>query len=469
MSAEREPATTRKQAEFRIDYVYVATAAALFIGFAVGAHVASVIGFDFPLGKGFYSFVQTHGHVQLVGWVGLFIIGISLHFIPRLAGVSIAQPRAIDWVLWLIASGLMLRSVAHCVVPYLDGSSLFTAINWLNVVSGMLELAGILVYMMLCVQTIRRVDHSKSRPGLTQVAPLFIMVQAGFLTYMCVNLASLLRMVATESIVINQAWNEFAIQIFIGLVILPVAMAFSVRLFPLYLRLPAVEWSVCRLAAFYLGAFCLQVFYSIPPIAVLESRLPVILAHVGAILKSIIILGFVWKLDLFTRRGEPWTVNRVQEPGPKRRPTRPGMPDYGEFGRFERLVYAAYCWLVFGAIFEIVSSASFLLGHPWVHSTDALRHIYLIGFATHLILGMSVRMIPGFMKKKRIASPRLVEATFWLGNIAAVFRVVPLLLPIAVFEAYPWMVGFMQAAFGSSGILALLAIFCLTVNLWRTV
>ncbi|MCG8607003.1 hypothetical protein MJD09_18725, partial [bacterium] len=335
-------------------------------------------------------------------------------------------------------------------------------------VSGLLELAGILVYIHLCVQTVRRVDHSKPRPGLTQVVPLFFMVLGGFLTYICVNLALLLRMFFTESVVLNQAWNEFAIQIFIGLVILPVAMAFSVRLFPLYLRLPAVEWSVRGFAVLYLGAFCLQVLYSIPPLTTLESDLPVLLSKIGAILKSFVILAFVWKLDLLTHRREPWTVKRVSQPGSERRPTRPGMPDYGDFGRFERLVYAAYFWLVMGAFFEIVSSASFLLGHAWAHSSDALRHIYLIGFATHLIFGMSVRMIPGFMKKKRVASMRLVDATFWLGNAAAVFRVVPLLLPIAVFEAFPWIAGFTQVAFGSSGVLALLAILCLTVNLWRT-
>lgn len=468
MKFVRDFPATAKQADFRIDYVYVATAAALFIGFAVGAHVASVIGFDFPLGKAFASFIQTHGHVQLVGWVGLFVIGISLHFIPRLAGVPIAHPKQIDLVLWLITAGLMLRSVANCTVPYLVGSRAFTPVNWLNAVSALLEWVGILLYLKLIIQTVTRVDRTKPRPGLTQVAPFVLMALAGFVIYMSLNLALLVRMVLTESIVVNQAWNELAIQVFIGLVILPVALAFSVRLLPLYLRLPAIEWPVRRLALLYLGGFCLQVLFVIPSVAGIQSAVPASLSHIGAILKGSVILWFIWKLDLLTRRRDPWTVNRVQQPGPERRPTRPGLPDYGEFGRFERLVYAAYIWLILGAFSEIASSVSFLIGHPWVHSSDSLRHIYLVGFITQLIFGMSVRMIPGFMKKKQVASPRLVDATFWLGNAAAVFRVVPLLLPMAVFDAYPSMVPLAQAAFGSSGVLALLAILCLTINLWRT-
>ena len=167
MAVVRDFPAVAKQADFRIDYVYVATAAALFIGFALGAHVASVIGFDFPLGKGFSSFIQTHGHVQLVGWVGLFIIGISLHFIPRLAGVPIARSKQIDLVLWLITAGLMLRSLAHCAVPYLVGSRAFTPVNWLNAVSALLEWIGILLYLKLIVQTVSRVDLTKPRPGLT--------------------------------------------------------------------------------------------------------------------------------------------------------------------------------------------------------------------------------------------------------------------------------------------------------------
>jgi hypothetical protein len=34
---------------------------------------------------------------------------------------------------------------------------------------------------------------------------------------------------------------------------------------------------------------------------------------------------------------------------------RPGLPDYGEFGRFEWLLYAAYVWLIVAACGERVS------------------------------------------------------------------------------------------------------------------
>ena len=71
-----------KQAEFQVSYVWMALAVAIFGGFALAGHLAFLIGFNQSLGDGFASHIQIHGHLQLVGWAGLFIIGISLHFIP---------------------------------------------------------------------------------------------------------------------------------------------------------------------------------------------------------------------------------------------------------------------------------------------------------------------------------------------------------------------------------------------------
>ena len=75
-----------KHATFHQGFVWAALTAALGVGFPIGAHLTFVLGFGLPVGRGFASFVQTHGHIQLIGWVGLMIMGISLHFMPRWRG-----------------------------------------------------------------------------------------------------------------------------------------------------------------------------------------------------------------------------------------------------------------------------------------------------------------------------------------------------------------------------------------------
>ena len=57
----------------------VALVIALGAGFPLGAYLAVALGVGFALDSGIASIIQTHGHVQLVGWVGLFIMGRSPH------------------------------------------------------------------------------------------------------------------------------------------------------------------------------------------------------------------------------------------------------------------------------------------------------------------------------------------------------------------------------------------------------
>ena len=106
-----------RQAEFQVGYVWMALGVAIFGGFALAGHLGFVIGFNRSLGDGFASYIQIHGHLQLIGWAGLFIIGVSLYFIPRLSSVPISQPQWIPRLLWFIGIGLLLRFICHSNRP----------------------------------------------------------------------------------------------------------------------------------------------------------------------------------------------------------------------------------------------------------------------------------------------------------------------------------------------------------------
>ncbi len=458
-----------RQVEFQISYIWAALAVAVFMGFAIGTHLSFVIGFDFQLGDGFVGYIQTHGHVQLVGWVGLFIMGISLHFLPRLAGVPITHQHWLKWILRLVTSGLVLRSVGHSIIPYIVGSRFFAPVSWMVFGSSLFLWFAILLYAALLIHIFRRIDSTPKRPALSQIAPYFLMMLAGWLIYMTLNLILIFHMVFSKAVTLNPAWNEFAIQVFVGLVLLPVIFVFSLRTFPLFLRLPSTNWHIRGVAWAYLFSFCLQLLPTMPSPVNLPSGIAPFLSTSGAILKSLIVLWIVWQLDILTRLKKPWTVDRILEPGADRKATRNGLPDYGEFGRFERLLVASYSWLALGAMFEISYGTAALFGLSTLHVSDAIRHIYLLGFATNLIFGMSVRMIPGFIGKKRIASNKLVDATFYLVNSAAICRILPLVLPESFFWASPLGVEIAKAAFAFSGVFGMAALICLWMNLRKTV
>ena len=457
-----------KHAPFQQGFVWASLAAALGVGLPIGTHLTFILGFGFPVGRGFASFVQTHGHVQLVGWAGLMIMGISLHFMPRLAGVPIAQPQWLRRILGLMVVGLGLRSVGQALLPYLIEQPVSAPLAWVVVASGGLEASGILLYLWLLMCIVCGVQDGSRRPALRSVRPYFGMMVAGWLLYSVLNVGLLVHMALGASIVLHPAWNQFALESFLGLVLLPVSFAFSVRMFPLYLRLPVPDWPVRGIASAYLIALVIELLPAMPPLLALTPQAVTSLSHVGLALKGGIIVWFVWQLDVLTRRRDPWTVRRIGHPGPERRPTRPGLPDYGEFGRFEWLVYASYSWLVLAAGCDIVTGLTSLLHHPFFVSRTAIRHMYFLGFITLLIFGMAVRMLPGFLHKRQVAHAGLVVATFWLGNAAVVGRLLPFILPPVVLQGIPGSALIARLAFAVSGLFGLAAVWCLAVNLWKT-
>ncbi|GIX49393.1 MAG: hypothetical protein KatS3mg131_3604 [Candidatus Tectimicrobiota bacterium] len=309
-----------RHAEFYSGYVWAALALALGVGFALGAHMAMVLGLGLPLGRGFASFVQTHGHVQLVGWTGLFVMGVSLYFVPRMAGVPLAQPQWPTLALWLVAGGLGLRSIGQALAPYLVGKPALVPALWLAAASGVLEAAGILLYVVLLLRVVAAAVHPAERPGLLQVRPYFALMLSGWVLYALLNAALLVAMAAARQVVVAPAWNRLAIEIFLGFVLLPVALGVSVRTFPLYLRLPAPTWPVRGTAYVYAVALLLQLLPALPGLPALPT-----VAALGLLLRGGVLLWFVWQLDVLTRRRPPWTVQRKLHPGPQRRPTRPGL------------------------------------------------------------------------------------------------------------------------------------------------
>jgi len=453
---------------FHRSFVWVALIMGLGVGFLLGTGLVMSMAFGFQLGRGFASFMQVHGHVQLIGWAGLLIMGVSLYFLPRLSGIPIVQPQWPRWILVLMTVGLMLRAIGHTLLPLASDPPHVVMLTWIVFGSGLLEWMGVLLYLYLLINSLWRVRQIGIRPALLIVRPFLGMMVTGWFLYTSLNLLMLGHMALQQSMVVHADWNRLAIDSFMGLVLLPVAFAFSVRMFPLYLRLRSPDWPIQGTAYAYLGALLIQLLPLAPPLESWAPSLAPRLYSVGSVLKSVIILWFIWDLDLLSRRKVPWTAQRELHPGPGRRPTRPGLPDYGEFGRFEWLLYAAYAWLVVASCGELTSGITDLAGHPIWKDLSVIRHIYLLGFITHLILGMAVRMLPGFMKKRHIASPRLVETTFWLGNAAMVCRVLVFLIPVELGKMLPNLITFAGWAFGVSGLLGWAAVACLAVNLWIT-
>lgn len=62
--------------------------------------------------------LRAHGHLMLVGFVGMMIFGVGLHVLPRFTGRALFSERAADAQFWLANSGLVAM-----VLGWLAGAS----------------------------------------------------------------------------------------------------------------------------------------------------------------------------------------------------------------------------------------------------------------------------------------------------------------------------------------------------------
>lgn len=456
---EPPPPPHRTQAPLAQGFVWTALAAALSAGFGAAALLALLLGFGLLLDGWWLPLVQVHGYAQTFGWLGLFIMGVSLFFVPRFSGTPLRWP-ALQQAVWaLTGAGILGRLTGQLWLGEAPGHGTASLVLGLAALAGWL---AVLVYLVLLGSSLRRAPRHQA---IAQVKPFLLTALGGWICSGTLGAWAALLAAHRGEALLDPQWHRLSLDLFAALVLLPVAFAFSLRTFPLYLRLAPARWPVRPFALAYLTASALE--FLAPLLCPGETGQA--LLGLGKTLKGIALLVFIWNLDLLRRR-PPWTAEQELPPQPRRfhPPTRPRMPDYGEFGRFERLLQAAYLCLALAGLLELGNGAAVLHGAepPW--APDALRHLYLAGFGTLLLLGMAPRMIPGFLGRRRVAFPWLVDLSGGLGLAAALGRVAPVALAPFLPEAYPGLAEWSSYLFGVSGGLGWLAVGCLALNLGAT-
>ncbi len=449
---------------FRTAYIHAALAFAVFGGFSLGAHIALPMGFGWNLPPFYHIWVQMHGHLQLMGWTGLFIIGVSLYFMPRFLKVPLPDPASGPLI--LIAGGLVLRTAATFTLPYLEPGTPADLSIWTVRIAAILEWSGVMLYLRILVTLYRKKPAGSN--GIKTVKPFFLMMGSGFFLYSSLHLIQ----VFAYDVSVRLPWNAFLIELFIGLVLFPVAFAFSLRTFPLFMQtsplkdpfhIPGAVYFFCTVAALT------------PALIPGDSPLPGTAGSVLQILRFCIVILLVVRIKIIQKMflsprafmdryyGTQYAEERVSSTAFNK--ARPGYYDFGQYGRFELLIYSSYIWLVLYAVLEIAAAGGRLAGYELPFGHDPVRHIFLLGYVTLLIAGMAQRMLPGFMHKKGIGFRRVVFATFVLGNLAVLSRVLPMLLPASLLSAYPAAGRGLLYAFGVSGLFMIAGLLLLWVNL----
>lgn len=443
----------RSHSPFHMSFIWAAILLALGGGFGIGAHLAFVIAFGFDLGPAFAGMVQAHGHLQLVGWAGLFIMGVSLFMVPRLTSSAPVSPACMQLIALCMLGGLLLRTFAQLRSFYVEAGAANRLLGGLFITGTLAEAAGVLLYAAVLFRAIRSRPSSGSNPAMA-IPPFLAIMLPGWLLFSLGTAALSISVPGNEGILLAPDWSRLLNDCFLYLVLLPTSFGFSANTFPVFLRLRVPTWPVRTIAAGYglcaAAGLALQLVLSL---GAAPSAAP--WYYTAVLARSAFLLVVLWNLEILLLPRRPW----IEDSELQQRVASWLAEAREKFGRFDLSIRLAYLWLLCAVIADAAIAAAMLLGYPPPLPVDAVRHLYLLGFITHLILGMAVRMIPGFLGASRISLPGLVSLMNGAAAAALLCRVLPLLIGGTAAA---------NAAFGISGLLALAAVLLLAALLAAT-
>lgn len=409
-------------------FLKTALAVGLTLGFTMGTAVLLARGLGIARPIGSEQHVQVHGIAQLFGWVGLFIMGVAYHVVPRFQGVAPTGRRLSLLTMALVVAGLVLRSLGQPLEPGPVRAVLLAA-------SGVGLLAGAAAFAWAMARLLARrgirTDPSRSDPFRPWLwAALFWLVSmAG------AALVSLVPLVQGERLVPfgpDQAVLHGLLYGFAGAFVFGV----SLRTLPHFLALgPVRPWALRP--AFW--AFNLGVTLRVADWWAGDGK-PGSLALAGAGLEAAAVALFLVGLPVLGRSGPM------------------GRAGYRAFPWYIR---AAYAWLAVAVALELALAAYWVLAdrYPGYLEISAARHAFALGFLTLIIFGMAGRIVPVF-RGVALRHARLMDAVLPVLVVSTALRVTLSLALPATPAA--------RAALATSGLLTFAAFAAFATVLWTT-
>jgi len=357
--------------------------AAFFVAIAGGFLLAMLLplavleGWDW--GLRWEPLVQAHGHLQTLGWLGLFLIGMADRLIPRFAGRPLRFARVTPVALVLLLAGLLGRTAAQ---PWLDRPGLHEVL----VVSAFAELLGAVLFAGAVLLTLA--------PALRTlpVAPLFLLGALGLLGQAVLG-AIWLPVLTPDSPVIAPVRDSVLLGLQFYAFILPFVLGVSLRALPAFFkhRAPATAevWVLSGLlllgSLFYAGS---ALWGGGSAQAGFES--------IGALLLAVAMLGAALETGIW-RKPEGLRVSARHA---------------------VLLIRSAYIWMLLAAALLAIGGASALLTHqpapPYL--ADAVRHMLALGMFSTMIAGMAQLLFPS-LAQRRLKSRDAIMQTWVLWSL----------------------------------------------------
>jgi hypothetical protein len=375
----------------------------LTLGATWGAYLLVRIGLGGSFTAAGLHDVNAHGHAQIFGWVGLFVMGFAYQAFPRFKQTALAAPALARASLGLMVTGLLAHALLH---PFAAGvPALMVAAG----VASAVEVAAVLIFVGVLVATWRRAGKPLAVYEWYIVSALaWFVIQA---IYESVYLAATLAATGPDLIDLVKTWQAPLRDLQVHGFALLMIFGVSLRLLPtMYLlRVPS-----SRRAAWVLAAL----------------NVAVAAEAAGLVLRRI--------------AGEEWTALWYAAVLLLTAPSACLVRDMRLFApagysdRSLKFIRAAYVWLFVSlAMLVLLPAYQFgLLGHFSHAYYGAVRHAITVGFVSLMIVGVASRVaaVHGGYDVHRLCP---LWAPFLLINAGCTLRVVSQTLTDMTSPAFP--------------------------------
>ena len=335
------------------------------------------------------AWIQAHGHAQLFGWVGTFILGIGFYSIPKLRKL---KPFALwsawlTWALWV--TGVTLRWFSN-IYPW----------HWRIglPLSAVLELVAFLIFFQAVA------THRSSGPAKPFEPWIFAVIAAtvGLLATLVLNLgASFQLALNADSPAFPHLFDQRYLIVSTWGFIVPMIWGFSARWLPVFMGLRPLRNSLL-------------------PFALTLNTLGVILAFLDYFLLGGILLlagaaTAIAAIRFFESAAKPAKTVNVHR-------------------SFPVFIRIAYGWLLIAAVLGIWAARVGEAPGIW----GASRHALTVGFIAAMIFCVGQRILPSFCGMRVLWSPRLMFVMLLLLMTGCTLRVASEILAYQNYAAWAW-------------------------------
>jgi uncharacterized protein involved in response to NO len=338
------------------------------------------------------AWLQAHGHAQVFGWVGSFILGIGFYSIPKMRGGA-KSSFGTAWICWAMwTAGVALRWAANVYL---------WEWRFLLPLSAFLELGAFLIFF-------RAVSHHRPEvSGIEKLDPwIWVVVSAstGLLLVLIVNLGGCFFVSFRRN---SPAFPHLFDQRYLALMawgfLVPFVWGFSAKWMTVFLGLKPLRtrWLLAALVVNVIG-------------------LGLTVAGAGWIGSWLFAVGAAMAV----------TALRMFEPSEKEAKIR------GVHSSFPFFVRMAYGWLLVAASLGVAATRWDTSGGIW----GASRHALTVGFISVMILSIGQRILPAFVGMRLLWSTRLMFVGLMLLTIGCTLRVSSEVLAYQGYANWAWSV-----------------------------